>query len=192
MQRILITLGLIVSIGAIAQTSSSSKETSKTRSSFNSTSAESSITRSKESYRFDAAYDKEKNEAVRELLTDRLGTSYLEVRGGTYEWAKERSGKEFFSCVLRDKQLHLSLNREMASDDFYDLIDELGDDLRDLIQGHTPLTWTPRTPKTPMTPSTPSNPNSADPQLYEDELRQAERELARAQRNLERLKKKKN
>lgn len=187
MQKLLITLGLIVSIGAIAQTTSSSKETSKTKSSFSSTNSESSITRSKESYQFDAEYSKEKNEAVLELLLDRLGTSYLEVRGRVHNWAKEKGGKEFFSCRLEEGEVRLRLDKQTASDDFYDLIDELGDDLRDLVQAQKPNTWAPLTP---MTPQPPSNPNSADPQSYQEQLRQAERELARAQRNLEQLKKK--
>ena len=185
MKNSLFILGLCVCIVSLAQTSSSRK-TFKTKSSSDGTSSESSITRSEEFYEFEARYDREKNEAVKELLLDRLGSSYLEVRGKTYEWTKEKGGREFFSCLLENKEVYLRLNTEVASDDFYDLIDELGDDLRDLVQAHKPYSWAPMTPMTPQPP----NPNSTDPQLYEEQLRQAERELARAQRNLERLKKK--
>lgn len=190
MKKLIMTLGLIVSIEAICQTTnssnSSSKETSITSVSTDDVSSRSSITRSKGSYAFDAKYDKKKYEGVKELLLDQLGTSYLQVNGKTHTWSKEVNGKEFFSCSLTNRELHLNLNLMVSSYDFADQIEELGDDLRDLIQMHEPHSHTPHTP------ATPHNPNSTDPQLIDNEIRQAELALERAQENLARLKKKKN
>ncbi|MEO9870034.1 hypothetical protein [Ekhidna sp.] len=191
MKKLLMILGLIASVAIVAQTTSESKETSRTTSSSNSISSESSITHSSKSYMFDARFDKRKNSQLRAILIDRLGSDDLRKQGDIYEWSKESKGRIFFSCRLSDRRLNLNLNREVASDDFYDLIDELGDDLRDIVQSHTPHTWAPFTPEPPSQPQPPSNPNSTDPQLIDQELREAERELARAQRNVERLKKKK-
>lgn len=184
MRKLVLTIGLLVTLGAVAQTTSSSKETSRTTTSGKGISAETSVTRSSGTYKFEAKFKKEKYEAVKELIIDRLESSNLEVNGNSYRWGKKNSEMEYFICELSGRELYLSLDREVASDDFYELIDELGDELRILIQNHTSLTWTPSTPQSP------SNPNSTDPQLVMNELRQAELELERARRNVERLKKK--
>lgn len=191
MKKLLITFTLIASVVVAAQTTSSSKETSRTTSSVGNMNSESSITRSGDSYKFDAQFNKDKGEKVRALLMDRLGTSYLRKRGNTYEWERENGGDVFFSCRLTDQRLNFSLNRGVASYEFYDLIDEMGDDLRDIIQGHKPHTFTPHTPSQPTPPQPPANPNSTDPQTRDQELKEAERELLRAQQRVERLKKKK-
>ncbi|MEO9483789.1 MAG: hypothetical protein ABJG47_10105 [Ekhidna sp.] len=188
MKKLTMTLALIAAIGAFAQSTSSSKSTSRTTTSGSTISSESSITRSSDSYQFEARFDEDKHSEVRRILQERLSPSYLTDVGSAYEWEREVGGRTYFNCRLTENKLRLSLNLELSSDDFYDLIDELGDDLRDIIQKHETQTWTPMIPSSP---SPPANPNSTDPQLLDQELREAERELARAQRNVERLRKKK-
>lgn len=188
MKKVLIICSLIVSGVVFSQASSSSvsrsRETSTTTVSTDDTNSRSSITRSSESYDFDAKFDKKKYEEVKDLLIEQLGTNNLQVRGKIYTWNKEKSGKEYFSCKLTSNELNLTLNLEVTGSGFADDIDELGDDLRDVIQKHKANAWTP----TP--PSTPYNPNSRDPQL--DELAQAELELELARKRVEKLKKKKD
>ncbi|MFK7951516.1 MAG: hypothetical protein AB8B73_01620 [Ekhidna sp.] len=190
MKKVLIICSLIVSVAAFSQASSSSvsrsRETSTTTVSTDDVNSRSSITRSSESYDFDAKFDKKKYEEVKELIIDQLGTNNLQVKGKTYFWNQEKSGREYFSCKLTNNELNLTLNLEVASSGFADDIDELGGDLRDVIQKHKAHTWTP------MTPATPQNPNSTDPQLIENELAQAELELELARKRVERLKKKKD
>lgn len=185
MRKLFILFVLTSGFWACAQTTSSSKETSRTSTSSNKTSSESSITRSGNSYQFDARFDEDKFDNIQRLLQNRLSPNYLSKKGRAYEWEREVGGRIYFSCKLTSNELHLNLNREVSSDDFFDLIDELGDDLRDVIQTHTSHEWSPQTPTPPRTPA---NPNSIDPQ---QELRDAERELARAKRKVERLKKSK-
>lgn len=188
MKNSLITLCLVAVLAAYGQTTTSSKSTVSV--STDDINSRSSITRSKGSYEFDASFDKDKYEAVRDLLVDDLGTDNLEVKGKTYHWSRKKGDREFFTCKLETRELQLSLNTEVASYAFEDQIDALGDDLRDLIQKHEKMAWMKPTPPTPPTP--PQNPNSQDPQLVRDELKQAEMELERARRRVERLKKKQN
>lgn len=187
MRKLLITLGLIVSIGAEAQTTSttSTKESSRTTSSVDGISNESSVTRSTEYYKFDARYEETKNEAVRDLLIDRLGTNYLIVHDDTFLWKRGTGSIGFFSCLLSGNQLRLSLNRSVASEDFYDLVNELGKDLTKLVQKHQSHKFTMKDA------GEASNPNSLDPQRFSQDLREAEQEFERARQNLERLRKKK-
>lgn len=193
MKKLLMTLGLIVSVGAVCQSpsssSSSTKETYTTSVSTDDVNSESSITRSSGSYDFDARFDKKKYESVKELIIDELGTSHLQVKGKTHTWVKEKNGREFFSCRLTNNDLHLNLNLKVADDEFSDMIDALGEDLRFLIQKHDSNKWTPSTPSTPQPPN---NPNSIDPQMVQNELRQAELELDRTQKRVDMLRKKKN
>lgn len=184
MRNSLITLGLIVFFNTAAQTTST-KESSRTTSSVDGVSNESSVTRSTEYYKFDARYQEIKNEVVRDLLTDRLGTSYLTVHDDTFLWKRGKGSTGFFSCLLSENELHLKLNRSMASEDFYDLVNELGDDLTRLIQTHQSPQFTM------IDAGSVYNPNSQDPQLLTQELVEAEREFERAKRNLERVQQKK-
>ncbi len=170
---------LLIFTGVNAQ--SKSRETSRTSSS-NGVSSESSITRSDDSYKFDARFNADKYEEIEDLLVKQLGTNY-QTTGSAFEWKEEVNGKSYFKCRLTATTLRFSLDRELSSLDFYSEIDELGDDLKGIIQKHAPCE------PVPPTPPTPPNPNGSDPQ---EELRKAEMELLRAQERLDRLKKKGN
>jgi len=128
-----------------------------------------SISISDDSYKFRASYNKSKNEGVKAMLLDQLGKKNLTQNGNTYLWANSQSGDEVFECKLTKGHLRMYVDTEVASKDFIEKINKLGNKLKYYISGTDPKKEEVR-----------------NAERAKREIEKAERELARAKRELER------
>ena len=184
-QTLAILFLLITGATACAQDDGKVHKTTWASSHENKISSQSSVSKSKYAYKFDADFSTDKHEAVKRLVLDRLGDSYVKTDRDGYEWNRKTNGDSYFYCSLSKGKLNIHLNRNLASQSFYNEISDLGDDLRDLVAAH-------EYPKYQgYDPQAYGNAQMAkDPQLKEEELKRAYRELERAKRNLELAKRK--
>ncbi len=127
-----------------------------------------SISMSDESYKFRARFHNSKTEGLKRMIIESLGEENLNVKGNTLLWTDEKNGEELFECKLSNGQLRIYLDTELASKDFIDSIQILGEELKQYISGSS------------------SKDASKELAKAERELARAERELARAKREAKR------
>lgn len=129
-----------------------------------------SIKRNDDIYKFNARFHESKIGSIKKLLVDKLGKSNLTVDGDTYRWVKSENGEKLYDCKLTDETLKIYVDKEYANSRIVDMISEFGNVLKDAISG-----------------------TNSEEEVKKDadrELKRAESALAKAKREVERLKRK--
>jgi len=94
-----------------------------------------SIKKTETTYKFTARFNKSRTNEVQDALLKSLGASNLEKKGSTYIWSTYKQGDEEFECKLTKGNLRMTVDKELASAQFYKKIEALGIELKDLISG---------------------------------------------------------
>jgi len=165
----------------VTETTSKTTKESYVNSSNNKVDSHTSVSQSDHYYKLNADFNVSKSKAVLQLLTKHLGTSTVKKGGNMHTWMKQKDGEVFFTCEFSDGKVYFNVNTIIASSQEEKELKALGKEVRLLITKHQNQNgnyednWRSQ---------------AVDPQLKKQQTRlEAERELARAKRNLERIKK---
>ena len=126
-----------------------------------------SIKRNNNVYKFNARFHESKTGSIKKLLIDQLGKSDLTVDGDTFRWVKTEDGDKLYDCKLTENTLKIYVDKEYANSKIVAMMTEFGTVLKDAISG--------------------TDSKKEAKENAERELRLAERTLAKAKREVERL-----
>jgi hypothetical protein len=127
-----------------------------------------SIKRNDNIYKFSAKFHESKFKSLKKLVVDQLGDKYLTVSEDMYKWIKTENGEKIYECKLTEDRLRIYVDKEYASSNIINMMNDFGDVLKDAI-------------------SDTDSKKSAE-EVTQRELKIAERALERAKREVERIK----
>ncbi len=93
-----------------------------------------SIKNSDDILRLKATFHKSKNLKIKEILLDRLGRNNLQIKKNTLIW-KNNTKNEDFECELNEGRLFLIVDKHLVTNQFFEKISALVDDLKVIISG---------------------------------------------------------
>jgi len=127
-----------------------------------------SIKRTDNVYKFNAKFHESKTGSIKKMLIDKLGKSNLIITDDTFRWIKTENGDKIYDCKLTDNTLKIYVDKEYANVKIVDMMDAFGADLKDAISG--------------------TDSDDEEKKNIGRALKDAERTLAKAKREVERLK----
>lgn len=132
-----------------------------------------SVSNSNDTYKFLSKHESSKKEGVLEILEDALDNVAVKRSGNAYVWKKVKQGETVFYCKLTNNSLKMILEKDEVSYSFSKKIKHLGDELKKYISAHRKHRF-----------------ESASSSVANAQIRvdRAKKELKRAIRNLEKVK----
>lgn len=155
---------------------SGNSHTQVTTSSSSRVSSSTSVSDSKEQYKFRSKFHKSKKEGVTNIVSDAFDNIKAEKSRREILWEIVQNGEVILECTLSRNRLSIYLNKIEADAKLYRRVKSLGEDLQEYISAHKPHTF--------------KNRNSNTIGRAEARLERAKRELEASIKNLKEVKRK--
>ena len=94
-----------------------------------------SIKRNDNIYKFSAKFHESKFKSLKKLVVDQLGDKNLTVSEDMYKWIKTENGEKIYECKLTEDRLRIYVDKEYASSNIINMMNDFGDVLKDAISG---------------------------------------------------------